>query len=198
MDDTIAAISTPYGEGGIGIIRISGELAGEILSNLFVPAAKIGVNGTNRMLRYGTIADPKTGQVVDEVLATLMKAPHTYTREDVAEIHCHGSVVALRNVLKLVLQHGARLAEAGEFTKRAFLNGRLDLSQAEAVIDMIQAKTEKGFEVAVGQLEGKLSHKVSELRTGLLDILVEMTVNIDYPEQDIEEILYGRLIECLS
>ena len=212
MDDTIAAISTPYGEGGIGIIRMSGSLAGPILSELFVPVAQIEANNSgptandsgadakieNRKLRYGKIIDHHNGQILDEVLVAFMKGPYTYTREDVAEIYCHGSVVALRNILKLALHHGARLAEAGEFTKRAFLNGRLDLSQAEAVIDMIQAKTEKGFEVAVGQLEGKLSQKIQELRASLLNVLVDMTVNIDYPDQDIEEILYDNLIKSIS
>ncbi len=216
MNETIAAISTAYGEGGIGIVRISGDLAGQILSKLFVPFSHANYDGDkstshaatdsicapeslkNRMLRYGSIVDPDTGTVIDEVLVAYMKAPNTYTREDVGEIYCHGSVISLRKTLGLTLRFGARLAEEGEFTKRAFLNGRLDLSQAEAVIDMIRAKTEKGFEVALGQMEGKLSKEIMKLRGALLDVLVEMTVNIDYPDEDIEEILYERLSNSLS
>ena len=139
-EDTIAAIATAPGEGGIGIVRISGELAGTILRSVFIP-----VNGKteNRKLSYGFITNPETGEKVDEVLAVFMKGPHTYTTEDVAEINCHGSSVSLRRTLELVLGQGARLAEPGEFTKRAFLNGRIDLSQAEAVIDLIKAKTDQ-------------------------------------------------------
>jgi tRNA modification GTPase len=215
MNETIAAISTAYGEGGIGIVRISGELAGQILNQIFVPAFDAPERTTdvvsldssvetldnghaNRVLRYGKIVDPRTGEMVDEVLTVFMKAPATYTREDVAEIYCHGSVIALRKTLSLTLHLGARLAEAGEFTKRAFLNGRLDLSQAEAVIDMIRAKTTKSFEVAVGQLEGKLSTEIYMLRNQLLDLLVNMTVNIDYPDEDIEEIVYEEMMNSLS
>lgn len=215
MNETIAAISTAYGEGGIGIIRISGDLAEQILDQIFVPAflslADIHSENSepsqgepterrhpNRVMQYGKIIDPKSGDIVDEVLVVFMKAPATYTREDVVEIHCHGSVIALRKTLSLCLQLGARLAEAGEFTKRAFLNGRLDLSQAEAVIDMIRAKTSKSFEVAVGQLEGKLSVEVLALRKQLLDLLVEITVNIDYPDEDIEEVVYENLLNCIS
>jgi tRNA modification GTPase len=199
MNETIAAIATAYGEGGIGIIRISGDLAGQILNQIFVPAFDASDNKMiNRILRYGKIVDPDSGEMLDEVLTVFMKAPATYTREDVAEIYCHGSVIALRKTLSLTLRLGARLAEAGEFTKRAFLNGRLDLSQAEAVIDMIRAKTTKSFEVAVGQLEGKLSLEISRLRDRLLDLLVNMTVNIDYPDEDIEEIVYESMLNSLS
>ncbi len=211
MNDTIAAISTAYGEGGIGIVRISGDLAGQILNQIFVAACNVSEGAlkeasfdsvdkklTNRILRYGKIIDPNTSEMVDEVMAVFMKAPATYTRQDVAEIHCHGSVVALRKTLSLTLHLGARLAEPGEFTKRAFLNGRMDLSQAEAVIDMIRAKTTKSFEVAVGQLEGKLSMEISMLRNQLLDLLVNMTVNIDYPDEDIEEIVYENMKDSLS
>lgn len=198
MNETIAAISTAYGEGGIGIVRISGDMAGQILKQIFVSSLDSARTPTNRTLRYGKIVDPETEEMVDEVLVVFMKAPATYTRQDVAEIYCHGSVIALRKTLSLVLHLGARLAEPGEFTKRAFLNGRLDLSQAEAVIDMIRAKTTKSFEVAVGQLEGKLSKEISMLRSQLLDLLVNMTVNIDYPDEDIEEIVYEDMIESLS
>ena len=144
-EDTIAAIATAPGEGGIGIVRISGELAETILRSVFVPMKNRGVenaiyNVENRKLSYGMVVDPKTGAEVDEVLAVFMKGPGTYTAEDVAEIHCHGSMVSLQKTLELALKNGARLAEPGEFTKRAFLNGRIDLSQAEAVIDVIRAK----------------------------------------------------------
>ena len=149
-------------------------------------------------MTYGHIMDPKDGQVVDEVLSVFMKEPHTYTKEDVAEINCHGSMVSLRKTLELVLRNGARLAEPGEFTKRAFLNGRLDLSQAEAVIDLIKAKTDKSFDVAMGQLEGVLSEEVGKIRASLLDLLVNVTVNIDYPDEDIEELTYEKMEDEIS
>lgn len=149
-------------------------------------------------MTYGHIMDPKGGQVVDEVLSVFMEEPHTYTKEDVAEINCHGSMVSLRKTLELVLRNGARLAEPGEFTKRAFLNGRLDLSQAEAVIDLIKAKTDKSFDVAMGQLEGVLSEEVGKIRASLLDLLVNVTVNIDYPDEDIEELTYEKMEDEIS
>lgn len=191
MEDTIAAIATPPGEGGIGIIRISGENAQNVLTKIFVPANPSGIE--NRKMSYGTIVDPSSGQVIDEVLSVYMKGPKTYTVEDVVEINCHGGMVPLRRTLELVLKYGARMAEPGEFTKRAFLNGRLDLSQAEAVIDVIKAKTDKTFDVAMNQLEGNFSKKIKEIRKKLVDILVNITVNIDYPDEDIEEITYDTL-----
>lgn len=194
MESTIAAIATAYGEGGIGIIRISGEKSEEILNKIF----KSSFNIENRKLTYGNIVDPENGEIIDEVLVVFMKAPHTYTREDVVEINCHGSVVSLRKTLDLVLRMGARLAENGEFTKRAFLNGRIDLSQAEAVIDIIRAKTDKSFNVAMDQLEGRLSKVIKNLRKEILDILVNITVNIDYPDEDIEEVVYDDLNDNLS
>lgn len=196
MEDTIAAIATAYGEGGIGIVRLSGDESKRILDRIFVP--KHGQNResiVNKRLYYGHIADPVSGQIVDEVLAVYMKAPATYTAEDVVEIYCHGSIVALRKTLALALRNGARLAEKGEFTKRAFLNGRLDLSQAEAVIDIVRAKTDKTFDVALSQMEGALSERVKEIRTVLMDLLVDITVNLDYPDEDIEIMTYQRLIE---
>ena len=160
FDDTIAAVSTAYGEGGIGIIRMSGDSSKDILGLLFRRFDDDGrpqkISIENRKLTYGNIIDPETGENIDEVLAVYMPAPHTYTTEDVVEIDCHGSIVSLRRILSLCLENGARLAEKGEFTKRAFLGGRLDLSQAEAVIDMIKAKTDSGFDSAIGQLEGRL------------------------------------------
>lgn len=187
MEDTIAAIATAYGEGGIGIIRISGPETLNILKKIF--KGKI----ENRRMSYGHVIDTENGSVIDEVLSVYMKEPHTYTKEDVAEINCHGSIVSLRKTLEIVIRNGARLAEPGEFTKRAFLNGRLDLSQAEAVIDLIRAKTEKTFDVAMDQLSGKFSEEINNIRKRLLDLLVNVTVNIDYPDEDIEELTYSDM-----
>ena len=201
-EDTIAAVSTAYGEGGIGIIRISGSRSREILDSVFFRGGVDADNARgiteNRKLTYGYIKNPQTGEMIDEVLAVFMPAPHTYTTEDVVEIDCHGSIVSLRRILSLCLEMGARPAEEGEFTKRAFLGGRLDLSQAEAVIDMIRAKTDRGFDAAARQLEGRLSTCIREIRKGILDILVSITVNIDYPDEDIEEIFYDDLAMDLS
>lgn len=193
MEDTIAAIATAYGEGGIGIIRISGPDTLFVLNRLFIPQNSNNFSLTNRQMTYGYIKDPDTGRIVDEVLCVYMKSPYTYTREDVAEINCHGSMVSLRKTLELTIKNGARLAEPGEFTKRAFLNGRLDLSQAEAVIDLIKAKTDKSFDVAMEQLEGKLSENIKDIRAELMDLLVNLTVNIDYPDEDIEELTYVQI-----
>lgn len=194
MEDTIAAVATAYGEGGIGIIRISGEKALSILEEVFEFAGETS-QIVNRRMTYGRIVDRENEQIIDEVLAIYMKGPKTYTAEDVVEINCHGSMVSLRKTLALVLRKGARLAEPGEFTKRAFLNGRLDLSQAEAVIDIIKAKTDRSFDVAMSQLEGALSLRVTEIRHKLLDLLVDITVNIDYPDEDIEELTYDKIEE---
>ena len=197
-EDTIAAIATAPGEGGIGIVRISGESAGPILRSVFVPKKNRSDNNNiynveNRKLTYGTVIDPDTGEDIDEVLAVFMKGPGTYTAEDVAEINCHGSMVSLQKTLELVLRKGARLAEPGEFTKRAFLNGRIDLSQAEAVMDVIRAKTEDSYKAAMGQLSGRLSDQIRRIREKLVDVLVELTVNIDYPDEDIEVLTYEKL-----
>ena len=191
MDDTIAAVATAYGEGGIGIIRISGEKSLDILEEIFEFHGIEEI--VNRRMTYGKIVDRDNGHTIDEVLAVYMKGPATYTAEDVVEINCHGSTVSLRKTLSLVLRKGARLAEPGEFTKRAFLNGRIDLSQAEAVIDVVKAKTDKSFDVALLQLEGGLSSYIRDIRQNLLDLLVDITVNIDYPDEDIEEITYDKL-----
>lgn len=190
-EDTIAAVATGMGGAGIGIIRMSGSKAIAIGSRLFKnPRGKTLAEANSHQLLYGRIVDPITKKDIDEVLISKMKAPHSYTAEDVVEINCHGGIVPLRKILKLVIESGARLAEPGEFTKRAFLNGRLDLAQAEAVIDIINAKTEKSLEYSVAQLEGRLSEKLEELDQVLVEILSHMEVNIDYPEYDIEEITY--------
>jgi tRNA modification GTPase len=194
MCETIAAISTAYGEGGIGIIRISGPESLSILRRIFDCKSNI----KSRRMTYGKIVDPENDIIIDEVLAVYMKAPSTYTGEDVVEINCHGSMVSLRKTLALVLREGARMAEPEEFTKRAFLKGRLDLSQAEAVIDVIKAKADASYEAALSQMEGSLSRKVREIRTSVLDILVETTVNIDYPDEDIEQLTYDKLLAGLE
>ncbi|MEA3459804.1 MAG: tRNA uridine-5-carboxymethylaminomethyl(34) synthesis GTPase MnmE [Chloroflexota bacterium] len=183
LDDTIAAISTPIGEGGIGIVRISGPEALSILRHIFrwVKGDEI----TSYRLHYGHVFDPETGEAIDEVLVSLMKAPHTYTREDVVEINCHGGIVPLRRILELCLREGARLASPGEFTLRAFLNGRIDLAQAEAVLDVVQAKTEASLRVAVDQLEGGLSEEVRQVRGKLVDVLAYLEASIDFPEDEI-------------
>ncbi len=149
-------------------------------------------------MHYGYIRDNFSGELIDEVMAVYFKAPFSYTAEDVVEIQCHGSMVSLRKILSLVLKNGARMAEPGEFTKRAFLNGRLDLSQAEAVIDLIRAKSDKTFDVALSQLEGNFSKEIREIRAELMDSLVDITVNIDYPDEDIEQLTFEKLIAALG
>lgn len=196
MEDTIAAVATAYGEGGIGIIRISGQNAFTVLNKIFVPASKNEI--VSRRMIYGNIVEPSSKKIIDEVLCVYMKAPKTYTTEDIVEINCHGSIISLQKTLEIVIQNGARLAEPGEFTKRAFLNGRLDLSQAEAVIDLIKAKSDKSFDVALSQLEGKLSKKIMNIRKEIVDILVNITVNIDYPDEDIEQLTYENLFSSLN
>lgn len=193
MEDTIAAIATAYGEGGIGIIRISGPKSLNIMNRVFRPINAGSIE--SRRMTYGSVINPDNQEIIDEVLSVYMKGPKTYTAEDVVEINCHGSVVSLRKTLDVVLASGARMAEPGEFTKRAFLNGRMDLSQAEAVIDIIKSKTNKGYDVAISQLDGRLSNRINEIRNRLLDVLVDVTVNIDYPDEDIEYITYENLIK---
>ena len=180
-EDTIAAISTPLGEGGIGIVRLSGKEARPIVEKVF--RGKL----SHRRLNYGHIIDPESGEVVDEVLVCFMAAPHTYTREDIVEINCHGGPMPLRRILELVLRHGARLAQPGEFTLRAFLNGRIDLAQAEAVLDIVRAKTQASLRIAMQGLEGRLSAQIRELRSQLISVLAYLTARIDFPEDEIEE-----------
>jgi tRNA modification GTPase len=187
LTDTIAAISTPPGEGGIGIVRISGPSAAKIGLSLFRFAGAEREPESHR-LYFGHLLDPEDGQVVDEVLFAFMKAPRTYTREDIVEINCHGGVLPLAKTLRLVLSAGARLAEPGEFTRRAFLNGRIDLAQAEAVIQVIRARTEAAMKISAAQLQGGLSVRVRRVREKLLSALVWIEASIDYPEhQDVEE-----------
>ena len=186
LDDTIAAIATPVGEGGIGIVRLSGPDAANILERLFVPASPLPAGRPQpRALHYGHVVDPSSGQVVDEVLAAYMPAPATYTRQDVVEIDGHGGIVALRRILGLCLRQGARLAEAGEFTARAFLNGRLDLAQAEAVLDVVRSRTETSLQAAVDQLGGRLSGHLRPLRARLVDALAYTEASLDFAEDEI-------------
>jgi tRNA modification GTPase len=182
LDDTIAAISTPVGAGGIGIVRLSGPASRAILRRLF--RAK-GREVVPRFLAYGHVVDPATERVVDEVLAVYMPAPHTYTRQDVVEIDCHGGAVPLRRVLELCVAEGARPAEAGEFTLRAFVNGRIDLAQAEAVADLVEAKTDAGLRMAMAQLRGRLSAQIATVRQGLLDGLAWVEASIDFDEDEL-------------
>lgn len=193
--DTIAAISTPPGEGGIGIVRISGDEAIEIADKLYSMGKKSLADQDTHTIHYGKIVNPKTGDIVDEVMVSVMRAPKTYTREDVVEINSHGGILAVNKVLQVVLNNGARLAEPGEFTKRAFLNGRIDLSQAEAVMDMIRAKTDRAMHVAVDQLDGQMARLIRDLRQKILDTLAQVEVNIDYPEYDDVEEMTSQLLE---
>ncbi len=190
--DTIAAISTPPGEGGISIVRISGEEAIDVAKKLY--RGKNLDTVASNTINYGHIIDPSTNQEVDEVMLSVMKAPHTYTMEDVIEINCHGGIVATNRILQLVLSYGARMAEPGEFTKRAFLNGRIDLSQSEAVMDLIEAKTDRSMKAAISQLDGNLSHLIKHLRQDILDVLAQVEVNIDYPEYDDVETMTSKLL----
>lgn len=193
--DTIAAISTPKGEGGIAIIRISGDKSFEILDKIFIkknPNADLGFYKLN----YGFIKDGE--KIVDEVMAVRLKAPKSYTCEDIVEINCHGGTLVSEKVLELVLRNGARHAESGEFTKRAFMNGRIDLSQAEAVMDIIQGKTEKSVSLSLDQLRGDLRDKVNEFKKALLDITAHVNVVLDYPEEGIDDPLPVELRDNLE
>ena len=192
MYDTIAAIATARGEGAIGIVRLSGDNALNVLNKIATLKSGLSVlNMKARKLYYGHIVDGE--KKVDEILVAYMKGPKTYTCEDVIEINCHGGVVPLTEILKLVLKHGARMAEPGEFTQRAFLNGRLDLAQAESVMDLISAKTQTGFDIAIEQLGGSLSSKVDSIRQHILTVMSKIEVNIDYPDEDIEEVTYKEI-----
>lgn len=193
--DTIAAISTPLGEGGISIVRVSGEDAVEIANKVF--KGKDLTQVASHTINYGHIVDPASGQVIDEVMASVMLAPKTFTKEDTVEINCHGGIVVTNDILQLLLANGARMADPGEFTKRAFVNGRIDLTQAESVMDIIRAKTDKARQVAVKQLEGGLLTEIRALRQEILDVLANVEVNIDYPEYDEEEVTGQKMLGCV-
>ncbi|UTH11538.1 tRNA uridine-5-carboxymethylaminomethyl(34) synthesis GTPase MnmE [Macrococcoides canis] len=185
--DTIASISTPMGEGAIAIVRLSGSDAVLIADKLYKGKHQLS-EVASHTINYGHIIDPATKEVVEEVMVAVMRAPRTYTREDIVEINCHGGIMTVNRVLELALTNGAKLAEPGEFTKRAFLNGRIDLSQAEATMDFIRSKTDRASRVAMQQIEGRLSVLIKGLRQSILEILAQVEVNIDYPEyDDVEE-----------
>ena len=186
---TIAAISTAPGIGGIGIIRMSGEDCFEILNKFFKAKNPEEINNIKGYtIKYGNIIDPSTDKVVDEVLVSYFKKPKSYTTENMCEISSHGGIIVVRKILELCLKNGAKLAEPGEFTKKAFLNGRIDLSQVEAVIDVINAKTDKELKASMNQLEGNLSKSLEKIKQKILNLLVDIEASIDYPEYDIEEV----------
>lgn len=195
-NDTITAIITAYGESGVGVIRISGKNSLDILRKIFV--SKTGAFVEHRKVIYGNIRDPKAKDFLDEVMVTYLQGPYTFTGEDVVEISCHGSMFVLRKVLNLIISFGARLAEPGEFTKRAFLSGRMDLAQAESVMDLVRAKTEKSYEIALNQSVGNLSSRINEIRKRILNILTNMAVNLEYPDEDIDTITHGDLTKYMS
>ncbi|HCX9822699.1 TPA: tRNA uridine-5-carboxymethylaminomethyl(34) synthesis GTPase MnmE [Staphylococcus aureus] len=181
--DTITSISTPMGEGAIGIVRLSGPQAVEIADKLY--KGKHLLNDVpSHTINYGHIIDPESKEVIEEVMVSVLRAPKTFTREDIIEINCHGGILTINRVLELTMTYGARMAEPGEFTKRAFLNGRIDLSQAEAVMDFIRSKTDRASKVAMNQIEGRLSDLIKKQRQSILEILAQVEVNIDYPEYD--------------
>ncbi|WP_024832690.1 tRNA uridine-5-carboxymethylaminomethyl(34) synthesis GTPase MnmE [Ruminiclostridium josui] len=195
-EDTIAALSTPYGTGGIGVIRISGKNAFDAASKIF-QSSKTIEKIKSHTVTYGKIVNPELNEIVDEVLLLKMCKPNTFTREDVIEIHCHGGIVVINRVLDLIFKNGVRPAEPGEFTKRAFLNGRIDLSQAEAIIDLINSKTVESSKAAVNHLEGRLSSRLKSIRETLVGLLAHIEVTVDYPEHDIEEITGEKVLENL-
>lgn len=188
--DTIASIATAISPSGIGIIRLSGDHSISIVDRIFssnIDKKRLSQVATHT-INYGSIVMPKTNEVLDEVLVSVMKSPNSYTKEDVVEINCHGGVMMMENILKLVLSMGARLADPGEFTKRAFLNGRIDLSQAEAVVDIINSKTQLSLKSSVNQLGGRLTSKLNGIKEKLIGIIAHIEASIDYPEYDIEEL----------
>lgn len=193
--DTITSISTPMGEGAIGIVRLSGPQAVEIADKLY--KGKHLLNDVpSHTINYGHIIDPESIEVVEEVMVSVLRAPKTFTREDIIEINCHGGILTINRVLELTMTYGARMAEPGEFTKRAFLNGRIDLSQAEAVMDFIRSKTDRASKVAMNQIEGRLSDLIKKQRQSILEILAQVEVNIDYPEyDDVEDATTEFLLE---
>lgn len=189
---TIAAISTAIGKGGIGIIRISGEKTFELIKKIFIeknPREEI----VGYTMKYGNIVDPETEETIDEVLVSFFKKPHSYTAEDMCEINSHGGIIIVKRILEICLKSGAELAEPGEFTKRAFLNGRIDLSQAEAIIDIINSKSEKESKASIKQLEGNLSNKIQKIREKIINNMVDIEASIDYPEYDVEEVQREKL-----
>lgn len=195
---TIAAISTATGNGGIGIIRMSGKKCFDILEKIFIPYNKENSEIKGYTLKFGYIINPKTKEKIDEVLVSYFIAPKSYTTENMCEINSHGGIIVEKNILQLCLENGAELAEPGEFTKRAFLNGRIDLTQAESVVDLINSKTDNEAKASIKQLEGILSKQIQEIRKKLLDIMADINANIDYPEYDIEEVTNNKVDRVLK
>lgn len=200
INDTIAAVATPISPAGIGIIRISGEEAIHIVDNIFISKnkGKKLINVLSHTLNYGYIVDNKSKQTVDEVLVSVMKAPNSFTKENVVEINAHGGIVVVQKILRMVLSQGVRLAEPGEFTKRAFLNGRIDLSQAEAVIDLINSKTEMALDASVNQLKGAVSEKLDVIKKLVIQLIAHIEASIDYPEYDLEELNDDNIIKQIE
>jgi len=192
-DDTIAAIATPIGIGGIGIIKISGPKATEIATQIFRPR-NVSLPFKSHHLYYGEVVDPQGSYAIDEALLSFMAKPRSYTREDVVEINCHGGYLVLQEILELILKAGARLAEPGEFTKRAFINGRIDLTQAEAVVDLIESKTSLSLKYASSQLKGIISQEINTLKRELVEMLSILEASIDFPEEDLEVATPSHLI----
>ena len=190
--DTIAAIATPPGEGAISIVRLSGDDAVTLADQVF--KGKDLTKVSSHTINYGHFIDPKTREIIDEVMVSVLRAPKTFTREDTIEINCHGGIVPTNKILQVLLTNGARLAEPGEFTKRAFLHGRIDLAQAESVMDLIRAKTDRSMKAALNQLDGNLSQLIKNLRQEILDVLAQVEVNIDYPEYDDVEEMTSKLL----
>lgn len=197
MENTIVAISTAIGNGGIGIVRMSGEKSFEILEKIFRPKNKDSfIKGYQ--IKYGNIVDPRNEEIIDEVLVSYFVSPKSYTTEDMCEINTHGGMVVEKRILELCLENGAEIASPGEFTKRAFLNGRIDLSQAEAIIDLINSKTIREARESINQLEGHLSSKIESIRQKMLDLMIAIDVNIDYPEYDEEEVTKNKSLNELK
>lgn len=197
--ETIAAISTATGSGGIGIIRMSGEKCFEILKKIFVTPQELDWNNIKGYtIKYGYIVNAETKEKIDEVLVSFFKNPKSYTRENMCEINSHGGIVIERKILEQCLKNGAELAEPGEFTKRAFLNGRIDLSQAESVIELINAKSDREAHESLNQLQGELSRKINSIKSKILDIMADIEASIDYPEYDIEELTEEKTIRVLN
>ena len=197
MEKTIVAISTASGNGGIGIIRLSGRQTFDIIDKIFIPKNKSkDIKGYT--MKYGNIVNPKNNEIIDEVLVAYFVAPKSYTTENMCEINSHGGTVVEKRILELCLENGAELAEPGEFTKRAFLNGRIDLSQAEGIIDLINSKTEMEAKESINQLEGNLSKKIKKIEKKMLDIMVNIEVTIDYPEYDVEEVTNSEALKKLN
>ena len=197
MEKTIAAISTAAGNGGIGIVRLSGNKSFEIINKIFIPKNKNReIKGYS--LKYGNIINPENNEIIDEVLVSYFIGPNSYTKENMCEINTHGGIIVERKILDLCLKNGAELAEPGEFTKRAFLNGRIDLAQAESIINLINSKSDKEAKESIKELKGELSKKINEIEQKIIDVMVNIEVVVDYPEYDVEEITNKEALDKMD